>query len=122
MCIALLFAAFHHHSNRFLKAEQHRNDAVELVSSSAEFDQIAGCHDARRVSELETTIAVKEVISHMDGTTQKIWQGRQYGYSWREISTCLPDDLMRPGHGAELGQLTARGASLVDPRVALRYE
>src|SRR5215813_3254513 len=57
-----LFAAFHHRFNRFLKAEQRRNDAVELVSSSMDFDQIASAHDTRWVSELETSIAVKEVI------------------------------------------------------------
>jgi DNA-directed RNA polymerase specialized sigma24 family protein len=84
-----LFAAFHHRFNRFLKAEQRRNDAVELVSSSMDFDQIASAHDTRWASELETSIAVKEVISRMDGTTRKIWQARQYGYSWREISRWL---------------------------------
>jgi DNA-directed RNA polymerase specialized sigma24 family protein len=84
-----LFAAFHHRFNRLLKAEQRRNDAVELVSSSLEFDQIASAHDTRWVSDLESTIAVKEVISRMDGTTRKIWQARQYGYSWREISRWL---------------------------------
>jgi DNA-directed RNA polymerase specialized sigma24 family protein len=84
-----LFAAFHHRFNRFLKAEQRRNDAVELVSSSMDFDQIASAHDTRWATELETSIAVKEVISRMDGTTRKIWQARQYGYSWREISRWL---------------------------------
>jgi DNA-directed RNA polymerase specialized sigma24 family protein len=86
---AYLFAAFHHRFNRFLKAEQRRNDAVELVSSSMDFDQIASAHDTRWASELERSIAVKEVISRMDGTTRKIWQARQYGYSWREISRWL---------------------------------
>jgi DNA-directed RNA polymerase specialized sigma24 family protein len=84
-----LFAAFHHRFNRFLKAEQRRNDAVELVSSSTDFDQIASAHDTRWASELETRITVKEVISRMDATTRKIWQARQYGYSWREISRWL---------------------------------
>lgn len=84
-----LFAAFHHRFNRFLKAEKRRDDAVELVSSSMEFEQITSAHDTRWVSDLETTIAVKEVISRMDGTTRKIWQARQYGYSWREIGKWL---------------------------------
>jgi DNA-directed RNA polymerase specialized sigma24 family protein len=84
-----LFAAFHHRFNRFLKAEQRRDDAVELVASSMDFDQIASAHDTRWTSELETAIAVKEVIRHMDGWTRKIWQARQYGYSWKEISKWL---------------------------------
>ena len=84
-----LFAAFHHRFNRFLKTEQKRNDAVELVASSMDFDQIAGARDTRWASDLETAIAVKEVIRHMDGWTRKIWQARQYGYSWKEISRWL---------------------------------
>ena len=84
-----LFAAFHHRLNRLLKSEQRRNDAVELVASSMDFDQIASAHDTRWASELETAIAVKEVIRHMDGWTRKIWQARQYGYSWKEISKWL---------------------------------
>jgi RNA polymerase sigma factor (sigma-70 family) len=84
-----LFAAFHHRFNRFLKSEQKRNAALELVASAADFDQIANAQDTRWVSQLETAIAVKEVIRHMDGQTRKIWQARQYGYSWREISKWL---------------------------------
>lgn len=84
-----LFAAFHHRFNRFLKSEQRRDDTVELVASSMDFDQTANAHDTRWVSELETAIAVKEVIRHMDGWTRKIWQARQYGYSWKEISKWL---------------------------------
>jgi DNA-directed RNA polymerase specialized sigma24 family protein len=84
-----LFAAFHHRFNRFLKAEKRRNDAVELVASSMDLDQIAGAHGTRWAEDLETAIAVKEVIRHMDGWTRKIWQARQYGYSWKEISKWL---------------------------------
>ena len=84
-----LFASFHHRFNRFLKSEQRRDDAVELVASSVDFDQIASAHDTRWASELETAIAIKEVIRHMDGWTRKIWQARQYGYSWKEISMWL---------------------------------
>lgn len=84
-----LFAAFHHRFNRFLRAERKRDDAVELVASSTDFDQIADARDTRWASDLETAIAVKEVIRHMDGWTRKIWQARQYGYSWKEISKWL---------------------------------
>jgi len=84
-----LFAAFHHRFNRFLKSEQRRDDAIELVSSSIGLDQVVSAHDTRWVSELETAIAVKEIVRHMDGGTRKIWQARQYGYSWKEISKWL---------------------------------
>src|ERR1700675_3490719 len=84
-----LFAAFHHRFNRFLKSEQRRDDAIELVSSSVDLDHIASAQDTRWVSELETTITVKEIVRHMDGGTRKIWQARQYGYSWKEISKWL---------------------------------
>src|ERR1700692_1896019 len=36
-----LFTAFHHRFNRFLKSERRRDDAIELVSSSIELDQVA---------------------------------------------------------------------------------
>ena len=81
-----LFAAFHHRFNRFLKSEQRRDDAIELVSSSIDLDHVASTQDTRWVSELETAIAVKEIVRHMDSGTRKIWQARQYGYSWKEIS------------------------------------
>jgi len=84
-----LFAAFHHRFNRFLKAEQKRNDAIELVASAMDFEQIASAQDRRWASDLETAIAVKEVIRHMDAVTRKIWQARQYGYSWKEVAKWL---------------------------------
>jgi DNA-directed RNA polymerase specialized sigma24 family protein len=84
-----LFAAFHHRFNRFLKSEQRRDDAIELVASSLDFDKIATAQDTRWVSELESAIAVREIVRQMDGRTRKIWQARQYGYSWKEISKWL---------------------------------
>jgi len=84
-----LFAAFHHRFNRFLKSEQRRDDTIELVSSSVDLDHVASAQDTRWVSELETAITVKEIVRHMDGGTRKIWQARQYGYSWKEISKWL---------------------------------
>src|ERR1700728_725730 len=44
----------------FLKSEQRRDDAIELVSSSMDFDKIASAQDTRWVSELETAIAVDD--------------------------------------------------------------
>jgi len=43
-----------------LKSEQRRDDAIELVSSSMDFDKIASAQDTRWVSELETAIAVDD--------------------------------------------------------------
>jgi DNA-directed RNA polymerase specialized sigma24 family protein len=54
-----------------------------------DFDKIATAQDTRWVSELETAIAVREIIRQMDARTRKIWQARQYGYSWKEISKWL---------------------------------
>ena len=84
-----LFAAFHHRFNRVLKTEQRRRETIELVSSTVDFDRIETAQDTRWVSELERAITVKQVISHMDEWTRKVWQARQFGYSWKEISKRL---------------------------------
>lgn len=84
-----LFAAFHHRFNRALKAEQRRRKTIGTVSSTADFDQIEDAHDTRWVSDMERSITVGQIISHMDEWTRKTWQARQYGYSWREISERL---------------------------------
>ena len=41
------------------------------------------------VSELERKIGVGQITDRMDGWTKQVWQSRQYGYSWKEISTRL---------------------------------
>jgi RNA polymerase sigma factor (sigma-70 family) len=84
-----LFSAFHHRFNRFLKTEQRRRETIELVPSTVDFDRIESAQDTRWVSELERTITVKQVVSHMDEWTRKVWQARQYGYSWKDISKRL---------------------------------
>ena len=84
-----LFAAFHHRFNRTLKREQRRRKTIELVSSTMEFDQIGAAQDISWVSNLERSITVRQIISHMDEWTCKAWQARQYGYSWKEISKRL---------------------------------
>ena len=84
-----LFSAFHHRFNRVLTTEQKRRETIELVSSTLEFDQIETAQDAHWVSELERSITVRQIIGHMDEWTKKVWQARQYGYSWKEISKRL---------------------------------
>jgi RNA polymerase sigma factor (sigma-70 family) len=81
-----LFAAFHHRFNRVLKTEQRRRDTIELVSSTVEFERIESAQDTSWVSELERAITVSQIVAHMDEWTKRVWQARQYGYSWKEIS------------------------------------
>ena len=54
-----------------------------------DFDRIESAQNTRWASELERAITVRQVISHMDEWTRKVWQARQYGYSWKEISKRL---------------------------------
>ncbi len=84
-----LFAAFHHRFNRVLKREQKRRDTIELVSSTVEFERIESAQDTNWVSELERAITVRQIVAHMDEWTKRVWQARQYGYSWKEISKHL---------------------------------
>ncbi|MGA7174750.1 MAG: hypothetical protein WBX13_03395 [Candidatus Acidiferrales bacterium] len=81
-----LVAAFHHRFHRFLKTEQKRRELFEALPEGLNLERIESAQDTEWVSELERTITVKQILSRMDGWTRKIWQARQYGYSWREIS------------------------------------
>ena len=80
-----LFAAFHHRLNRFLKTEQKRRDTVSLVASTVEFERMEGAQDTDWVSELDRAITVRQIVAHMDEWTKRVWQARQYGYSWKDI-------------------------------------
>jgi DNA-directed RNA polymerase specialized sigma24 family protein len=81
-----LFAAFHHRFNRVLKIEQNRRDTIELVSSTLEFERIESAQDTTWVEELERAITIRQITNRMDGWTRKVWQAREYGYSWKEIA------------------------------------
>lgn len=81
-----LVAAFHHRFHRFLKTEQKRRGLFEPVPEGLDLELIESAQDTEWVAELERTITVKQILSRMDGWTRKVWQARQYGYSWREIS------------------------------------
>jgi DNA-directed RNA polymerase specialized sigma24 family protein len=84
-----LLTAFHHRFNRFLKTEQERREIFQCVSGALDPDLLETTQNAEWVSELERKIAVRQVTDRMDGWTKKVWQARQYGYSWKEISTWL---------------------------------
>lgn len=84
-----LLTAFHHRFHRFLKAEQERHEIFQSVSGSLNLDLLETTQNAEWVSELERKVAIRQVTHRMDGWTKKVWQARQYGYSWKEISTWL---------------------------------
>jgi hypothetical protein len=84
-----LLTAFHHRFHRFLKAEQERHEIFQSVSEPLNLDLLETTQNAEWVSQLERRIAVRQVTDRMDGWTKKVWQARQYGYSWKEISTWL---------------------------------
>lgn len=84
-----LFLAFVHRFNRAIQQEQIHAEKIELVSSSVDLERIEGAQDTGWVEELERTIAIREITARMDPRTKKIWQARQLGYSWKEISVWL---------------------------------
>ena len=84
-----LFLAFVHRFNRAVQKEQKHAERIELVSSSIDLDRIESAHDTGWVEELERAIAIREITDRMDPWTKKVWQARQFGYSWKEISLWL---------------------------------
>jgi len=84
-----LLTAFRHRFHRFLKAEQERHEIFQSVSGPLNLELLETAQSTEWVSELERKIAVRQVTDRMDGWTKKVWQARQYGYSWKEISTWL---------------------------------
>lgn len=84
-----LFGAFIHRFNRAIQQEHKHAERIELVSSSVDLERIESAQDAGWVEELERTIAIREITDRMDPRTKKIWQARQLGYSWKEISLWL---------------------------------
>jgi len=84
-----LIGAFHHRFNRILRNEHKRQETIELVASTVDLELIEGALDTEWAGELERAITLKQITNRMDGWTRKVWQARQYGYSWKEISTWL---------------------------------
>jgi hypothetical protein len=84
-----LLIAFHHRFHRFLKTEQERREIFQSVSGPLNLDLLETAQEDEWVSALERKIAVRQITDRMDAWTRKVWQARQYGYSWRDISTWL---------------------------------
>jgi hypothetical protein len=84
-----LFLAFVHRFNRAVQQEQRHAERLELVSSSVDLERIESAQDCGWVEELERAIAIREIADRMDGWTRKVWQARQFGYTWKEISLWL---------------------------------
>jgi DNA-directed RNA polymerase specialized sigma24 family protein len=84
-----LIGVFHHRFNRRLKQEQRRAETIELVSSVLDLEQFEAALDTRWAEQLERAIAVRQITDRMDAWTRKVWQARQYGYSWKDISRWL---------------------------------
>ncbi len=84
-----LIGVFHHRFNRRLRKEQRRAKTIELVSSVLDLEQFEAALDTGWAEQLERAIAVRQITDRMDGWTRKVWQARQYGYSWKEISRWL---------------------------------
>lgn len=80
---------FRHRFHRFHKAEQERHEIFQFVSGPLNLDLLETTQNAGCVSPLERKIAVRQLTDRMDGWTKKVWQARQYGYSWKEISSWL---------------------------------
>jgi len=84
-----LIGVFHHRFNRLLKKEQKRTETIELVSSALDLERFEAALDTEWAEQLEQVIAVRQITDRMDGWTKKVWQARQYGYSWKEIAKWL---------------------------------
>ncbi len=84
-----LIGVFHHRFNRLLKKEQKRAETIEVVSSALDLEQFEAAVDTEWAEQLERAIAVRQITERMDGWTRKVWQARQYGYSWKDISRWL---------------------------------
>jgi DNA-directed RNA polymerase specialized sigma24 family protein len=60
-----------------------------LVSSALDLEHFEAAVDSDWAEQLERAIAVRQITDRMDGWTRKVWQARQYGFSWKEISGWL---------------------------------
>lgn len=84
-----LIGVFHHRFNKLLRKEQRRAETIELVSSVLDLERFEAALDTGWAEQLERAVAVRQITDRMDAWTKKVWQARQYGYSWKQISTWL---------------------------------
>jgi len=84
-----LLAAFRHRFHRFLKAEHDRREVFQSVPEGLDLVVVERAQDGGWAEELEQAITVRQIADRMDEWTRKVWQARQYGYSWKEIALRL---------------------------------
>lgn len=100
-----LIGAFHRRFNKALLREQKRVEVIELVSSTLDLERVERARDASWIEELERAITIREITDRMDEWTKKVWQARQYGYTWEEIAEWLgttgPQAKMKFQYGLE---------------------
>lgn len=100
-----LIGVFHHRFNRLLKKEHKRAETIELVSSALDLERFKAALDTEWTEQLEQAITIRQITDRMDPWTKKVWQARQYGYSWREIASRLgvsePQAKMKFQYGLE---------------------
>ena len=84
-----LIGVFHHRFNRLLTKEQRRAETIELVSSVLDLERFEAALDTEWAEQLERDIAVRQITDRMDAWTKKVWEARQYEYSWKEIARWL---------------------------------
>jgi RNA polymerase sigma factor (sigma-70 family) len=100
-----LIGVFHHRFNRLLKREQKRAETIEPVSSALDLERFKAALDTEWAEQLEQAITIRQITDRMDPWTKKVWQARQYGYSWREIASRLgvsePQAKMKFQYGLE---------------------
>ena len=84
-----LIGVFHHRFNRLLRQEQRRAETIELFSSVLDLERFEAALDTGWAEQLERSIAVRQITDRMDAWTQKVWEARQYEFSWKEIASWL---------------------------------
>jgi RNA polymerase sigma factor (sigma-70 family) len=84
-----LIGVFHHRFNRLLRQEQRRTETIELVSSVLDLERFEAALDTEWAEQLERSIAVRQITDRMDAWTKKVWEARQYEYTWKEIASWL---------------------------------
>jgi hypothetical protein len=60
-----------------------------LVSSVLDLERFEAALDTEWAEQLERSIAVRQITDRMDAWTKKVWEARQYEYTWKEIASWL---------------------------------
>ena len=84
-----LVGVFRHRFNRIRRRHQRREQTIQLVASIGELDAIANQRGLQASFDFERHILARQAIGFMDQWTKRVWTARQYGYSWKDISTWL---------------------------------